>query len=1421
MASRFLVFAALLAGCALDPGTREPGSSSAPLKLDPNFVNPNDPSDSAEPARDYTLFEADPVRPIAVLERSGLVAVANTSDDFLDVFRPRPGGIERCGSIKVGMRPVAVAAVREGSSSAELWVVNHLSDSISVVSLDLFACRGDVTRTIQVGDEPRDIVVAKTRRGGARVFVTGAHRGQHHPVASARNGTDLVMAAGDKPQRGLADVFVFDPAHPAEAPRVVNLFSDTPRALAVSGGIVYAAGFHTGNRTSIVPAELAAERGADFLRTLLAEDEDGEFIEQDGELVLRAGAQGVEKIRFGLRAVAGFGRCMPDPREARNNRFFQQVCVETDAENRALRVLLQRPGVVTPSCQCTSGDGTPQPTTALIVQFFDTPEACGEAFMTFPDGVRGCWLDADPAGARTPALLADRQSPPMAFNENVKLSLPDQDVFAIDVDRLVVRKAFSGVGTILFGMAAQPGTGRLFVTNTEARNLTRFEGSGEVSSSTVRGHLHESRITAIEPISGRVVPVHLNDHIDYSTCCERVGLENQKSFAFPTSGAFASNGRDFLFTALGSDKLGVVRASALGEGFQHDRARRRGELRDVWLGQDMNHPAGPVALAIDGKRGRVYVKTHFTNELVTLSEKTLSILDRDRLPNPEPDSIAAGRHVLYNARLTSSHGDSACASCHVFGNFDSLSWDLGDPTSATVDNPGPFALPTDVVEAPIALDPNAPADTPDFRSNKGPMSTQTLRGMANHGSQHWRGDRVRRFQDTPGVQPNFGIFNEDNSFGEFDVAIQGLNGNDVALAPQVFQQFTNFALQLTLPPNPIRNLDDTLTADQAAARALFFGCLSMTDSDFAAGECVGQDGTRVAIDSETHACACSHNPLVNALRNLPDVYDLGLLIQGLLRDPAFDSAFDDFVASERAGLPPEAAELGDALGDLQAAAAAFASSELSYEPGGLLAQAGAEATAAALGAFLKVVGLSERLGVTTGQGLLELFSSSLPDEALPPDSPLRTAVGLLAAFGDAFAAVNIDLRVLSDEAARGTAEFRDLLRGCSLEPSPVCRLRVTDSFQTCHGCHRLDPKGNAEFDVFRPGFFGSDGQYSFENESQVFKVPHLRNMYQKVGMFGQSSVPFFLPESVLGPRRGGPFAPEGAYLGAQVRGFGFFHDGSVDTLHRFHGAAVFAGRPVGLLGSGDPGNPGGLEVALPSESTRAACIASFRGAPPDALTALPEELRAIASLCLAGGPLPEVCFSDPSDAACQEALAAVAEVLGDPGFPERFPSELLPFCFQLGSLLEGGERGGVCFPEGLVQREQMESFMLAFDSNLKPMVGQQLTVDRSSDPNSVRPLFAAAKRGDCDLAVRQGDAGYLITAPDAVHPERSQVLDGFGRSFALSALTRVPGPVTLTCYPPQPGKAEARRSALDRDADGVTDRLERRNGTDPADSASH
>ena len=54
----------------------------------------------------------------------------------------------------------------------------------------------------------------------------------------------------------------------------------------------------------------------------------------------------------------------------------------------------------------------------------------------------------------------------------------------------------------------------------------------------------------------------------------------------------------------------------------------------------------------------------------------------------------------------------------------------------------------------------------------------------------------------------------------------------------------------------------------------------------------------------------------------------------------------------------------------------------------------------------------------------------------------------------------------------------------------------TDGF-TCEGCHELD---RAE------GEFGTSTNASFENEPQVIKVAHLRNVYQKIGMFGSPQV---------------------------------------------------------------------------------------------------------------------------------------------------------------------------------------------------------------------------------------------------------------------------------------------------------------------------
>ena len=197
----------------------------------------------------YINFESGQVRPLALSPNGLQLFAVNTPDNSLEIFDVDGAGLTHVASVGVGMEPVAVAA----HSNTEVWVVNHLSDSISIVDVGSSPAR--VTRTLLVGDEPRDIVFAGV--GTNTAFITTAHRGQHRTDGSIA----AVTGAGD-PQFltdgiGRADVWVFDATSlgatiggtPSE---ILTLFTDTPRALAVSadGNTVYAAGLHTGNQTT-------------------------------------------------------------------------------------------------------------------------------------------------------------------------------------------------------------------------------------------------------------------------------------------------------------------------------------------------------------------------------------------------------------------------------------------------------------------------------------------------------------------------------------------------------------------------------------------------------------------------------------------------------------------------------------------------------------------------------------------------------------------------------------------------------------------------------------------------------------------------------------------------------------------------------------------------------------------------------------------------------------------------------------------------------------------------------------------------------------------------------------------------------------------------------------------------------------------
>lgn len=873
---------------------------------------------------DYVNFESGVVRPLALSPDGNTLYALNTPDARLEIFDLTSVPPVIVASVPVGLEPVALAM----ESASRVWVVNHLSDSVSIV--DVSATPPHVVETLLVGDEPRDIVFAGP--GMTRAFITSAHRGAHSPYPRGEFNT---------PGVGRADVWVFDAGATAAPLTVLNLFGDTPRALAVSpdGSRVYASVFLSGNGTTVVHEGAVCDGGSD------------------------------------RGACASGPGGMPAPNQ--------------------------------------NAEGINAPETGLIVRHNGT---------AFVDELGRDWSDS------------------------VRFDLPDYDVFEIDAnaDTPVKTREWSGVGTVNFAMAVHPTSGELFVANTEAPNEVRFEGPGtlvralglrEGQPATVRSHLHEARITVIDGDS--VDPRRLNPHLAY----DEVPADDvrHRTLATPVAMAMNAAGTTLYVAALGSSSIGVIDVDNLREGVVDTSYSRVISLREPW-------PGGPVGLVLDEARDQLYVLNRFDNS-VALIDLSSGAQSRLSMHTPEPAEVVQGRPVFYDALASSSHGEASCASCHVFGDFDGLAWDLGNPDDELRPTPNP--------RGPVG-------GGQPFHPMKGPMTTQTFRGMSNQGPMHWRGDRTGGYDGD--------ALDEHAAFVAFNGAFEGLLGREEgALTEEEMSRFADFALTIMSPPNPIRQIDNSLRADEERGRDFYMN-------------------------------------------------------------------------------------------------------------------------------------------------------------------------------------------------------------------------RNSDMVATCNGCHVIDRS---------EGFFGTSGLTTFENETQHFKVPHIRNMYQKVGMFGLSPSSFF-DDGALG----------NAHMGPQVRGFGYLHDGSTDTILRFFHAGVFTG------------------------------------------------------------------FGNAQE------------------------------------------------------REDVTAFVMAADSELAPIVGQQATGD-AADMSfldqaelfiaraSTAQVFPGGMARECDLVVHAVDSGelrgWLLGADGRFRSDRAAEAPVEAMALAGS----VSSVLTMTCFPPGSGT----RAALDRDGDGVLNGDERDAGSDPAERA--
>ena len=116
------------------------------------------------------------------------------------------------------------------------------------------------------------------------------------------------------------------------------------------------------------------------------------------------------------------------------------------------------------------------------------------------------------------------------WSKGLLFTLPDKDVFAVDANNLSEKKFYQHVGTTLFNMAVNPATGALYVSNTEANNMDRFEGSGKTGQ-TLQGHIAMSRVTVIKGDSvllSQVLFNLLDNAAKYSSPGGRIEIEALK-----------------------------------------------------------------------------------------------------------------------------------------------------------------------------------------------------------------------------------------------------------------------------------------------------------------------------------------------------------------------------------------------------------------------------------------------------------------------------------------------------------------------------------------------------------------------------------------------------------------------------------------------------------------------------------------------------------------------------------------------------------------------------------------------------------------------------------------------------------------------------------------------------------------------------
>lgn len=335
------------------------------------------------------------------------------------------------------------------------------------------------------------------------------------------------------------------------------------------------------------------------------------------------------------------------------------------------------------------------------------------------------------------------------WTSSVSWGMHDQDVAIIDVSTLAVTYA-KGLMNANMAIGVGP-SGRVTVVGTDATNHVRFEPR-------LRGTFVRVKMASFDPAAPTNPTIlDLNPHLTYAVSSI---AQSQRDLSIGDPRAIAWNAARTTgwIAGMGSNNLLVVNAQGA-------------PVTRIAVGQ------GPTGIALDESRSRLFVMNKFDGSISVVNTTTASEISRTLFHDATPLAIKAGRPMLYDTHATSGLGQASCASCHIDGRLDFLSWDLGDPS-------GSVKIFNQVCNFGLA------GGCSNWHPMKGPMTTQTLVGIIGAEPLHWRGDR--------------------EGLPQFNPAFLGLLGDDALLTDAQMQQFGAMVASLHFPPNPNRNIDNSL-----------------------------------------------------------------------------------------------------------------------------------------------------------------------------------------------------------------------------------------------------------------------------------------------------------------------------------------------------------------------------------------------------------------------------------------------------------------------------------------------------------------------------------------------------------------------------------------------------------------------------------